>query len=227
MQTRLPHARVGRDATALNVAPGYACLHECHVGHSCSNDGAECTEDLIDLTLMEDGKCDSDNQCWRKCGDIRLSNYHQKIIASGAWLDDLIICAAQTLLQHQHPHIDGFQNTVLADKLAMIPPTPEFIQVVNICGDHWITFSSIGCTDSSSIKVYDSPGGRLSKSKKKLAADLLQSKSKTIMVYYENVQKQLGGIDCGCFALAYAASLCSGIEPSTELYDQEAMRIHQ
>ena len=25
--------------------------------------------------------------------------------------------------------------------------------------------------------------------------------------YYENVQKQLGGIDCGCFALAYAASL--------------------
>ena len=108
----------------------------------------------------------------------------------------------------------------------MTPPTHEFIQVVNICGDHWITFSNIGCTDSSSIKVYDSLGGRLSKSKKKLAADLLQSKSKTITVYYENVQKQLGGSDCGCFALAYAASLCSGIEPSTELYDQKAMRIH-
>ena len=39
--------------------------------------------------------------------------------------------------------------------------------VINVCGDHWITISNIGCTDSSSIKVFDSLGGRLPGSKKK------------------------------------------------------------
>ena len=151
---------------------------------------------------------------------------HHTIISSGEWLDDLIICAAQSLLQHQYPHIGGFQNTLLAEMLAMIPPTQEFIQIINVYGDHWITIFNMGCTDSSSIKVFNSLGGRLPGSKKKVVADLLQCKRKTITIQYENVQKQLGSSDCGCFALAYATSLCCGIEPSKELYDQKAMRLH-
>ena len=150
-----------------------------------------------------------------------LSKYHQRIISSGAWLDVFIICAAQTLIQHQHPHIGGFQNTLLTEKLAMIPPTQEFVQVVNVCGVHWITFSNIGCTDSSSIKVYNSLGGRLPKSKKKLVAHFLHKD------HHHLLQKQLDSSDCGCFALAYATSLCCGIESSKELYDQKAMRIQE
>ena len=102
------HARVGHDATALNVALAklqdmLASVSATLVIHVRMMVQSTCAEDLIDLTLIEDGKNESDNQCWRKCGDIRLSMHHQKIISSGAWLDDLIICAAQTLLQHQHP----------------------------------------------------------------------------------------------------------------------------
>ena len=81
-------------------------------------------------------------------------------------------------------------------------------------------------TDSSSIQVCDSLGGRISKSKKKLIADHFQCKTKSITIYHQNVQKQLGDSDCGCFALAFATSLCNGIEQSKELYDQKAMRIH-
>ena len=68
--------------------------------------------------------------------------------------------------------------------------------------------------------------GRLPRITKKVIADLLQCKSKSITIHYENVQKQNNGSDCGCFAIAFATSLCSGKEPSTEVYNQKEMRTH-
>ena len=91
----------------------------------------------------------------------------QGIIASGDWLDDKIISAAQNLLKRQFPCTDGFLNPCLADKLAMEPQAGEFIQTLNVNGDHWVTISTIGCT-TSTAEVYDSLGGRLPKHVKKV-----------------------------------------------------------
>ena len=38
--------------------------------------------------------------------------------------------------------------------------------------------------------------------------------------------EQVGSIDCGCFALAYAVDIANGIDPTGVKYDQELMREH-
>ena len=97
----------------------------------------------------------------------------------------------------------------------MIPLTHEFIRVVNVNQNHWLTLSNVGCTDSC-IKVFNSFGG----SPQRVSSPIFyNARKKSITVHYENVQKQIDGNDCGCFALAYATSLCSGIEPSNEMYN--------
>ena len=40
------------------------------------------------------------------------------------------------------------------------------------------------------------------------------------------VQNQVGGSDCGLFAMAFAVSICLGVNPSKFIYDQEKMRRH-
>lgn len=131
----------------------------------------------------------------------------------------IYVCAAQCLLQMQHPHIGGFQSTLLAENLSMEPQVCEFIQILNINQSHWLTISNIGCS-SSSIKVYDSLGGRLPNTTKKVIADILQCKKKNIAVIYEDAQEQVGSSDCGCFAIAYATTLCHGEDPTKVKYDQ-------
>ena len=37
---------------------------------------------------------------------------------------------------------------------------------------------------------------------------------------------QKGGMDCGLFAIAYAEKLVSGVDPTTVVFDQSAMRQH-
>ena len=105
------------------------------------------------------------------------------------------------------------------------PQTCEFIQILNVNQSHWLTVSNIGC-GSSSIKVYNSLGGRLPKTTKKVIADILECQKRSIAVIYEDVQQQEESSDCGCFALAYATTLCHGQNPSQIKYDQKAMRNH-
>ena len=207
---------------------GYSCLPQCHAGHSCSNTDVVCSGPTVDLTSVKDGdnKNATPSQNWVKCGEVQLSKKHRIIISSGAWLNDLIIFAAQNLLQSEHPFVGGFQNPVLSEKMAMVPEAGEFIQVLNVGGDHWLTVSNIGCGNHFTIKVFDSLGGRLPTSSKKVVADMLQCQKKSITIIYESVQIQDGASDCGLFALAFATSLCHGNDPSKELYDQEAMRDH-
>ena len=151
---------------------------------------------------------------------------HRTIISSGAWLNDLIIFAAQNLLRSEHPFVGGLQDPVLSEKMAMVPEPGEFVQVLNVLGDHWLTVSNIGCGNHFTIRVFNSLRGRLPMSAKKVVADILQCQKKSITIIYESVQIPDGASDCGLFALAFAMSLCHGNNPSKELYNQEAMRDH-
>ena len=42
----------------------------------------------------------------------------------------------------------------------------------------------------------------------------------------EKVQKQVGASGCGLFALAFAADLCHGLDPTNRSYDQAKIREH-
>ncbi len=46
------------------------------------------------------------------------------------------------------------------------------------------------------------------------------------MISFENFQQQIGGNDCGLFALAFAISLCYKNVPSILFYDQISLRSH-
>ena len=79
------------------------------------------------------------------------------------------------MLKAQHPLVGGFQDIALAQKLAMTPEPGEFIQLLNVGSQHWITVSNIGCNTPFSVKVYDSMHWRLTGHEKKVVADLRTS----------------------------------------------------
>ena len=137
----------------------------------------------------------------------------------------LLINAAQNMLQRQHPHIGGFQDTCLAEKFAMSPPDCEFVQILNLSNNHWITISTIGC-ETGSVNVFDSLNMFLSLAVKRLIADILMSSNKEIMINYVNVQQQSGGSDCGLFAIAFATCLCESQNPSLVYFCQKQMCSH-
>ena len=187
------------------------CSELCHPGCSCTN--CEEESDSIDLEEYKPAaKRQRVPRTWVQADDIILSEMDEKDIISGGWLSDNVINICQNLLRQQHPHIGGLQSTVLAENFSMEPQAGEFVQILNVGGCHWITISTIG-RPPSTVKVYDSLPMKLSSQTKKLIADLLMTREKSITIMHTSVQWQSGSSDCGLFVLAFATSLCQGFDP--------------
>ena len=146
----------------------------------------------IDLTPQPDPP--STTQIWIKRGGIFLKRYHKAILQSDAWLDDEIITTAQ-IYKSTSIHA-GLQATSLGEKFAMVPQTGEFVQVLNVANNHWITISTIGCEDST-VNVYESLRGYLSSRTQRLVADLVQCRNRAIKLQYCDIQWKSGANDCG------------------------------
>lgn len=208
---------------------GTFCTKKCHPQHHCVNfmsqeQGSKI--DLTDETSLSCGRSNDEACLWQNCYGIKLLKTHKEAITAGEWLCDEVINATQLLLKNQHPNIGGFQSTLLANILAMDPQgNREFVQILNVQNNHWILISTVGCPPST-INVYDSMHLSLSPRLKKLVADLMQSPSEKIVIRYRDVQWQSGGSDCGLFALAFATSLCLGIDPVSVTFVQSEMRPH-
>ena len=139
---------------------------------------------------------------------------------------------AQAILAEIFPHIGGLQATwVFISEECQSVGTPEgdFVQIVNVCGNHWITLSNIGCPKDT-VTLYDSLYNNLdSASKAKLhmqIAYMLMPTSKHLTIQWADMQKQTGTCNCGLFAIAVATSLCYGILPQDCYWEQESMRDH-
>ena len=85
----------------------------------------------------------------------------------------LLLQLVQNMLWQKYPAIGGLQPPSLAQKFAMEPQTGEFVQVLNVSGNHWITISTIGC-EASTLNEYDNMHGNLPTSPQRLVADLVQ-----------------------------------------------------
>jgi hypothetical protein len=59
------------------------------------------------------------------------------------------------LVKNSHPKIGGLQPVVVAIAEGYTKPQGQFIQIVNVKGQHWITLSNIGCR-AGTVRVYDS-----------------------------------------------------------------------
>ena len=83
-------------------------------------------------------------------------------IVAGEWLTDAVIDAAQVLLKEHFPEMSGLQRTTLGHTLTYAVERGEFVQIVNVRGNHWITVSNIGC-QLNHLNFYDSiPHGDIS-----------------------------------------------------------------
>ena len=85
--------------------------------------------------------------------------------------------------------------------------------------------SNIGCSPGR-VQWLDSLHCLPSLSQQRIIADLLQATVDEIVIETMNVQKQLGGSDCGLFALAFITAVLNNQDPTAQCFKQNKMRRH-
>ena len=117
-------------------------------------------------------------------------------------------------------------SIVLASELQWESKSSNLVQIINICEQHWVCASNIGCPDV--VDVYDSIPAYSTGSTpfKKQCAVILQTKSSSFTLQFIEVQRQNGGGDCTLFAIANTVALCNKQDHHLVRYDQSQMRRH-
>ena len=139
-------------------------VSDCEINIDSDSDTDDTTsnkkEETVHVTISSDSESDFDrSDTWMTIGNVQLKHDEEAILRSNdMWLNDLIINAAQHLLKVQFPHVGGFQDTILQKTLSFQIENGEFVQVLNKGGNHWITVTTIGVNNLSSVRVFDSLG---------------------------------------------------------------------
>ena len=107
---------------------------------------------------------------------------------------------ANNILKKDYPNVKGLQDTLLQQNFSWDIPTSEFVQVLHVNGNHWITISNIGVSDNS-VNVYDSLYNGITQTTKEIIAKYVHKEKVKINII--NVQQQENDSDCGVFAIAF------------------------
>jgi len=76
------------------------------------------------------------------------------------------------------------------------------------------------------VKVYDSLYTSVNDDTQTVIAALINSKSPHIKIKLMNIAKQLGGTDCGLYAIAIITCLAYGEDPTCLVFDKTMLRPH-
>ena len=156
----------------------------------------------------------------------RVDNIRAMLLQPQSWLDDRAIDHAMTLLRVQYPHVGGLLSTTSLALLTPLPaPTQGFVQIMNICGNHWVVVGNVGCKVGE-VSIFDSLHRTCTDDFAAQVTAILQFAGKTVRLQWPNVQGQKGGADCGLFAIANSLTLCRGEDPCMVQYHQDHMRTH-
>jgi hypothetical protein len=156
---------------------------------------------------------------------LDLHRSDENALLKREWLTDTLVNAGQTFIKSFYQKTSGFQDVRLGHTLAFKVEVGEFVQVLHNGSNHWITISTMGCSQGE-VDIFDSLSPRVTSSLEKQIAALLSTKTKQITLRYRRCHKQKGGSDCGLFALAYADILAAGKHPSAIHFDQANLRTH-
>lgn len=144
-------------------------------------------------------------------------------IIMGEKLNDEDINHAQKILKAQFPKLNGLRLTLYQDKPSE-QATDNWMQVIHcLQRDHWILATTIGCDDGM-VLVYDSVFRNVDEPTKRVLYNVFPTTTR--IKVSGKAQKQTGGNDCGVFALAFATSLAFGMDPASQIYVQDRMRLH-
>ena len=141
----------------------------------------------------------------------------------GEELSDIEINYTQRLLKEKHPKINGLRTTLYNGKITEID---DSVQIVH-CSTrhHWITVSTNNCKEGE-VRVFDSVFTNCDKETEAVIYSLYQRDTENIRIIMSRCQKQIGGKDCGLFAIAFAVALVFNKCPSKLKFMQQKMRSH-
>ncbi|XP_064406374.1 uncharacterized protein LOC135351311 isoform X3 [Halichondria panicea] len=132
------------------------------------------------------------------------------------------------MLKQRYPRQNGLLDTsYLRDRKTWLSVPDEFVQILCVNDCHWACVSNV-FSEQGSVDLYDSlhtiptASGSIAQQ----VCTILKSQQHSVTINVVNVQKQIGCNDCGLYAIAMAADLCSRIDPFKSSYDQSSMRIH-
>ena len=123
----------------------------------------------------------------------------KRVIIDGKMLQDQHINFAQRLINL--PNINGLQLSVMQDK-PFKGSTRNALQIINIRENHWIVAAS---HKAKVIHVHDSAFSSLDQTSAATVQNLFRCSVSNISMVL--IQKQLGGSDCGLFAIANAPAI--------------------
>ena len=159
-----------------------------------------------------------DNKQW--IPELHLTTKDRHIIKNGEELNDLHVTTAMNLIQNEHPIIVQPPSIVHATGFDYCPV--QTIQILHNGAHHWLLLSSLDGT----VSIYDSLNMHPTNLLLKQMTQLF-SPDDALPVYKQHeCHKQVGGTDCGVFAIAYAVDALRGNEPQNIRYNQSKMRDH-
>ena len=112
-----------------------------------------------------------DNDVWVKVEGKKLRNVDKEVILNGKWLWGTHLTVVQLLLKKRYTDINGLIDaSVFVHKDQTI--STGSVQILHVNGNHWITISTMQCSDSNfcDVVVYDSLHFHLSQATKVLLA---------------------------------------------------------
>ena len=185
--------------------------------------------DPIHLTHFKEDECmivkekksnaSSTNKAKKPNYPVQATKEDEDIIMKNRWLTDVQIGKAQRLLKQQFPNVQGLQATTLGPLQQFDVMKGNFVQILHTGAQHWICISNIYCNEMNAIKIYDSMHlGVNTFTKTQIASILYIESADTIKIIVETVTQQMNGSDCGMFAIAFAAALCYGQDPSKMIF---------
>ena len=100
----------------------------------------------------------------------------------------------------------------------------EFVEILHTGNSHWVCVSSIGCLPRH-VKLYDSLyNDAISQEIEQQTNDMRGGRLVSLVPV--SVQQQSNGCNCGIFAIAFAACLVFGEDPSLVNFHVPRMRPH-
>ncbi len=179
------------------------------------------TIDLCNTKEM-DTDCESE-QVWLSVFDCFLTLSDREMIMNAEkQLNDRHINFSQRLLLQQFPGTEGLKCTLLQNKI-LKSKIKCGIQIIHDRGNHWLVASTIDSVNGNVVKIYDSVYSSVHE-ETKLTIQCLFELAENPEYNFMNMQKQVGGCDCGLFSIAVATAL---LQNDTEYaFCQSKMRRH-
>ena len=165
---------------------------------------------------------------WVKCGKISLTRKDKQQILLDKELLDLHINAFHSIARTQFPLVGGLYNTLVLKNISLTKDGcdhehAQSLQIIHIKErSHWAAIQLI----KSELYLYDSYFSSACTETLELLAQLVKTRQSCLRINTMNVHKQTGTIDCGLLAIATVTCLLFDGDPTTVVFDQEALHQH-